>query len=137
MPRSEDPKSNPSFVFDKEILLGQNSGCDTLLATRGRWRASKLEGRFPGSRLQAKNLASTLIDRESRRTTQRNYPGEWDRKIPNKKVSSPEWRPSKETVEKNLMEKLGEAAKEFEKAYNLMMKIVGDLEDHYYEGNKK
>ena len=35
------------------------------------------------------------------------------------------------------MEKLGEAAKEFENAYNLMMRIVGDLEDHYYEGNKK
>ena len=35
------------------------------------------------------------------------------------------------------MEKLGEAAKEFEKAYNLMMQIVGDLEDHYYESNKK
>ena len=35
------------------------------------------------------------------------------------------------------MEKLGEAAKEFEKAYNLMMQIVGDLEDHYYEGTKK
>ena len=35
------------------------------------------------------------------------------------------------------MQKLGEAAKEFEKAYNLMMKIIGDLEDNYYEGNVK
>ena len=94
-------------------------------------------GKVPRLLLASKNVASTLIDRESRRTTQGNYPGEWDRKIPNKKVSSPEWKPSKETVEKNLMEKLGEAAKEFEKAYNLMMKIVGDLEDHYYEGDKK
>ena len=47
------------------------------------------------------------------------------------------WKPSKETVEKNLMQKLGEAATEFEKAYNLMMKIIGDLEDNYYDGNKK
>ena len=94
-------------------------------------------GKVPRLSLARKNVASTLIDRESRRTTQRNYPGEWDRKIPNKKVSSPELKPSKETVEKNLMEILGEAAKEFEKAYNLMMRIVGDLEDHYFEGNEK
>ena len=98
----------------------------------GRWRSW-----VPRLSLASKNVASTLIDRESRRTPQGNYPGEWDHKIPNKKVSSPEWKPSKETVEKNLMEKLGEAAKEFEKAYNFMMRIVGDLEDHYYEGNKK
>ena len=82
-------------------------------------------------------VGQKLIGREFKRSTQKNYPGEWDRKIPNKKASSPEWRPSKETVEKNLMQKLGEAAAEFEKAYNLMMKIIGDLEDNYHDGNKK
>ena len=94
-------------------------------------------GKVPRRFLASKNVASTLIDREFQRTTQENYPGEWDRKIPNKKVPSPEWKPCKESVEKNLMQKLGEAAKEFEKDYNLMMKIVGDLEDNYYEGNVK
>ena len=34
------------------------------------------------------------------------------------------------------MEKVGKAASEFEKAYNLMMSIVGDLEVHYYEVKK-
>ena len=85
----------------------------------------------------AKNVVCTLIDREFKRATQENYPGEWDRKIPNVKVPSPEWKPNKKTVEKNLMEKLGEAAREFEKAYNLMMRIVGKLEDNYFEDNKK
>ena len=94
-------------------------------------------GKAPRHSLASKNVASTLSDREFQRASQKNYPGEWDRKIPNKKVSSPEWKPSKETVEKNLMQKLGEAAAEFEKAYNLMMKIIGDLEDNYYDGNKK
>ena len=32
---------------------------------------------------------------------------------------------------------LGKAASKFEKAYNLMMKIVGDLEDNYNEGKKE
>ena len=94
-------------------------------------------GKVPRLSLASRNVASTLIDREFKRSTQKNYPGEWDRKIPNKKASSPEWKPSKETVEKNLMQKLGEAAAEFEKAYNLMMKIIGDLEDNYHDGNKK
>ena len=87
--------------------------------------------------MRAKNVASTLIDREFQRTTQENYPGEWDRKIPNKEVPIPEWKPCKEMVEKNLMQKLGEAASKFEQAYNLMMSIIGDLEDNYYEGDKK
>ena len=49
-------------------------------------------GKVPSLSLASKNVASTLIDRESRRTPQRNYPGEWDCNIPNKKVSSPEWK---------------------------------------------
>ena len=110
-----------------------NVGVNRSLGNKRKAARIQTGGKVPRLSLASKNVVSTLIDRESRRTTQRNYPGEWDPK----KVSSPEWRPSKETVEKNLMEKLGEAAKEFEKAYNLMMKIVGDLEDHYYEGNKK
>jgi hypothetical protein len=40
-------------------------------------------------------------------------------------------------VEKNLMEKLGKTASKFEEAYNLMMSIVGELEDHYYEVKKE
>ena len=43
----------------------------------------------------------------------------------------------KETVEKNLMQKLGEAASNFEQAYSLMMSIIGDLEENYYEDKKK
>ena len=35
------------------------------------------------------------------------------------------------------MEELGKAAKEFEKAYNIMMKIVGDLKENYHEGKKE
>ena len=53
------------------------------------------------------------------------------------KVPSLEWKPNKKTVEKNLMKKLGEAAREYEKAYNLMMSIVGKLEYNYYEDKKK
>ena len=68
-------------------------------------------GKAPRHALASKNVVSTLIDREFRRAAQENYPGEWDRKIPNVKVPSPEWKPCKETVEKNLMEKLGEAAR--------------------------
>jgi hypothetical protein len=94
-------------------------------------------GKAPRRALASKNVVSTLIDREFRRATQENYPGEWDRKIPNKKVPSPEWKPCKETVEKNLMQKLGEAANKFEQAYNLMMSIIGDLEENYYEDKKK
>ena len=94
-------------------------------------------GEVPRLSLASRNVVSTLINREFRRATQDNYPGEWDRKIPNKKVPSPEWKPCKETVEKNLMQKLGEAARKFEQAYNLMMSIIGDLEENYYEGNKK
>ena len=82
-------------------------------------------------------MVSTLIDREFRRAAQENYPGEWDRKIPNVKVPSPEWKPSKKTVEQNLMEKLGTAASKFEEAYNLMMSIVGELEENYYENKKE
>ena len=82
-------------------------------------------------------MVSTLIDMEFQRAIQENYPGEWDRKIPNVKVPSPEWKPCKKTVEKNLMEKLGKAASKFEEAYNLMMSIVGELEDNYYEDKKE
>ena len=74
---------------------------------------------------------------EFRRATRKNYPGECDCKIPNKKVPSPEWRPCKETMEKNLMQKLRETASKFEQAYNLMMRIIGDLEENYYENKKK
>ena len=94
-------------------------------------------GKAPRHALASKNVVSTLIDREFRRATQGNYPGEWDRKIPKVKVPSPEWKPNKKTVEKDLMEKLGKAASKFEEAYNLMMSIVGDLEDHYYEVKKE
>ena len=87
--------------------------------------------------LASKNVVSTLIDREFRRATQDNYPGEWDRKIPKVEVPSPEWKPNKKTVEKDLMEKLGKAASKFEEAYNLMMSIVGELEDNYYEIKKE
>ena len=82
-------------------------------------------GKVPRHALASKNVVSTLIDREVQHATQENYPGEWDRKIPNVKVPSPEWKPSKKTVEKDLMEKLGKAASKFEEAYNLMMSIVG------------
>ena len=94
-------------------------------------------GKAPRHALASKNVVSTLIDREFQRVIQENYPGEWDRKIPNVKVPSLEWKPCKKTVEKNLMEKLGKAASKFEQAYNLMMSIIGDLEDNYYEGDKK
>ena len=107
------------------------------LGNKRRGARMQTGGKVPKRFLASKNVASTLIDREFRRATQENYPGEWDRKIPNKEVPSPEWKPCKETVEKNLMEKLGEAAREFEKAYNLMMSIVGKLEDNYYEDKKK
>ena len=94
-------------------------------------------GKVPKHALASKNVVSTLIGREFQRGTKENYPGEWDRKIPNVKVPSPEWKPCQRTVEKNLMEELGKAASEFEKAYNIMMKIVGDLEDNYHEGKKE
>ena len=35
------------------------------------------------------------------------------------------------------MEKLGKAASKFEEAYNLMMSIIGELEDNYYEDKKE
>ena len=82
-------------------------------------------------------MVSTLIYREFQRAIQENYPGEWDRKIPNVKVPSPEWKPCNKTVQKNLMEKLGKAASKFEETYNLMMSIVGELEDNYYEDKKE
>ena len=83
------------------------------------------EGKAPRHYLASRNVVSTLIDREFQRATQGSYPGEWDRKIPDIKVPSPEWKPNKETRAKNLMGKLGEAASKFKQAYDLMMSTSG------------
>jgi hypothetical protein len=51
-------------------------------------------------------------------------------------VPSPEWKTNKDTKEERLMKELRGAADRFEQAYNFMMSIIGDLEDHYYEERK-
>ena len=58
-------------------------------------------GKAPRHALASRNVASTFIDREFKRVTQENYPGEWDHKIPNVKVPSPEWKPNKKTKRRN------------------------------------
>ena len=69
-------------------------------------------GKVPKHALASKNVVSTLIGREFQHGTKENYPGEWDRKIPNVKVPSPEWKPCQRTVGKSLMEELGKTVGE-------------------------
>ena len=92
-------------------------------------------GKAPRHSLASKNAVSPLIGREI--PTEKNCTGDWDHLIPKKKAPSPEWKTPKETVEKDLMERLGKAAGAFEQAYNLMMRIIGELEDNYEEKKKK
>ena len=56
-----------------------NVGVNRSLGNKRKTVRIQTGGKVPRVSLASKNVASTLIDRESRRTTQRNYPGEWDR----------------------------------------------------------
>jgi hypothetical protein len=51
-------------------------------------------------------------------------------------VPSPDWKTNRDTNEERLMKELRGAIGRFEPAYKFMMSIIGDLEDHYYEGRK-
>jgi hypothetical protein len=51
-------------------------------------------------------------------------------------VPSSEWKTNRDKKEERLMKELRGAAGRFERAYNFMMSIIGDLEDHYYEERK-
>ena len=56
-----------------------NVGVNRSLGNKRKTTRIQTGGKVPKLSLASKNVASTLIDRESRCTTQRNYPREWDR----------------------------------------------------------
>jgi hypothetical protein len=114
-PSATPPAPVPVSVVRVNVSL-RNKRRGAFISTGGKVPRHALANRYP---------AANLCDRDP--------PGDWDHKIPKTSVQRPEWKPNRQTQEEGLMKELSGAASKFEQAYNSMMKIIGDLEDHYEE----
>jgi len=100
-------------------------------------------GKILRHNLASKNPVSNLSRREYMKVPTKDLPGEWDHHLPKgkEKASTPEWKPSKAKIEEKLWGDFARSTEQFQQAYNLMMSVVKDLQDHHnpqeQEKNKK
>jgi hypothetical protein len=92
----------------------------------------KTGGGVPKHSLSSKHLVINLHRREIAKVPARDLPGEWDHHIPKRKRgSTSEWNPRREMIGGKLWEDRARSSAHLCQAYDLMMSIIRDLQDHH------